>query len=118
MTDYTSGVTARQAKTQMAVTAASSLLANVDATTLSLPSPSFSTLSISLAPTKYDHLISANAENGATVLTFNSESALKSAMAKIKAEEQSIINSALLPYQNYINTLITNGAYKIATSSN
>lgn len=117
MTDYTSGVTARQAKTQMAVTAASNLLTNVDAASLSLPSPSFSTLSISLAPTKYDYLISTNAENGATVLTFNSESALKSAMAKIKAEEQSIINSALLPYQNYINTLITNGAYTKALNT-
>lgn len=111
MTNYTSGGAERLAKASASVTAAEGLLANIDYATLGLPAPAFTGISLGFSPTKYDYLIKANAENGATVLTFNSEANLKAAMTKIKTEEQTIMNNALLPYRNYIDTLISNGAY-------
>lgn len=111
MTCYNSGYGARIAKAQATVDAAVGLLGNITYDTLSVPAPTFNGIQLYFAPTKYDHLIKANAEGGATILTFNSEANLKSAMSKIKTEEQSIMNAALLPYRNYIDTLISNGAY-------
>lgn len=111
MTNYMSGNAERTAKANAAVTAAQGLLANVDSASLGLPAPAFNGINLVFGSTKYDYLIKANAENGATVLTFNSESALKSAMTKIKTEEQNIMNSALIPYRNYIDSLLTSGAY-------
>lgn len=111
MTNYTSGGAERLAKASASVTAAEGLLANIEYAALGLPAPAFTGISLGFAPTKYDYLIKANAENGATVLTFNSEANLKSAMTKIKTEEQTIMDNALLPYRNYIDNLISNGAY-------
>ncbi len=111
MTCYNSGYASRQAKAQAAIDAATGLIGNIDNSTIGLPALSFTGIQLYFAPTKYDYLIKANAEGGATVLTFNSENNLKSAMTKIKTEEQSIMNAALLPYRNYIDTIISNGAY-------
>lgn len=112
MTEYTSGTAARYAKANAVIAAAQGLLDKVSVTNLGgVSAPAFNNLSLYFAPTKYDYLIKANAENGATVLTFNSQSALSSAMTKIKAEEQTIMNNALLPYQNYIDSLISSGIY-------
>lgn len=112
MTQYTSGAAARQAKAQAAVTAASGLLAQVKVDNLGgVSAPSFANLNLYISSTKYDYLIKANAENGATVLTFNSQSALSSAMNKIKTEEQNIINAALQPYRDYVTNIINSGVY-------
>lgn len=117
MTSYMSGIGMRYAKAFASVSAASELLNNIETSTLGLPDLSFSGVSLMFAPTKYDYLIKANAEGDATILTFNSETALKSAMKKIKAEEQTIMNNALAPYRSYIDTIITNGAYTKTTNS-
>lgn len=112
MTEYTSGMAARQAKANAVVSAAQGLLDKVTVTNLGgATKPSFNTMSLYFAPTRYDYLIKANAENGATVLTFNSQSALTSAMTKIKTEEQTIMNNALQPYKNYIDSIINSGIY-------
>lgn len=118
MTEYMSGNASRTAKANATINAAKSLLASVKYTELSLPNgPSFDSVSLMVGSTKYDYLIKANAENGATVLTFDSESNLKSAMSKIRTEEQTIMNAALLPYRNYIDAIISNGAYTKANAN-
>lgn len=111
MTQYHSGYAERLAKGTACIDAASGLLNNIDSATLGLPAVNFSAMTLNFSSTKYDYLIKANAENGTTVLTFNSESALKAGMQKIKAEEQTIMNAALAPYQSYINSIINSGSY-------
>ncbi len=111
MTQYTSSYEARLMKAQAVINSAKGLLATVDANTLGLPQPSFDAVILSFGATRYDYLIKANAENNATVLTFNSQQNLTSAMSKIKTEEQTLMNNALAPFVSYINTIIQNGAY-------
>lgn len=112
MTQYISSAEKRYAKASAVTSAAASLLSNVNYTDLGLGfGPSFSGVTLSVGSTKYDYLIKANAENGATVLTFNSLNNLKSGMSKIKTEEQTIMNNALAPYISYIDSLISAGTY-------
>lgn len=111
MTQYSSGYEARLMKAQAVVNSAKGLLTTVDANTLGLPQPSFDSVILTFGATKYDYLIKANAENNATILTFNSQQNLTAGMNKIKAEEQTLMNNALAPYVSYINTIIQNGAY-------
>lgn len=116
MTQYSSNNSVRRMKAEAVIGAAEGLLSTVDSSTLGLPPISFNQIMLSFGTTKYDYLIRANAENNATVLTFNSSSSLNSAMAKIKAEEQNLMNAALAPYVSYLNTLISNGSYTNVTN--
>lgn len=118
MMEYTSGNASRRAKATAAIDAAKALLARINTADIGNPAaPSFDSIALMVGSTKYDYLIKANAENGATVLTFDSSSNLKSAMTKIKTEEQSIINAALLPYRNYIDTILASGTYTKALNT-
>lgn len=111
MTVYTSGSTSRISRAQSVISAAEGLLANIDSASLGLQAPTFSGIQLRVGSTKYDYLIEPNAENDATVLTFNSQSNLTSGMNKIKKEEQEIIDAALAPYVTYVESLIKSGSY-------
>ena len=116
MTVYSSGTSSRQAKVDAVVNAAKTLLSQIKYTEINAVQPTFDGITTVVGTTKYDHLIKANASSSQTVLTFNSESNLKAGMSKIKAEEQAIMNAALLPYRNYVDNLISSGTYTDASN--
>lgn len=119
MTSYASGAASRKARVQTCIDAAEALLAGIDHTTLNLPVLTFSNISIRRVSVKYDDLAKINAENGSTILTFNKEESLKTAMSKIKDEEQSAIELMLKPFRDYIDSVISGGDYTdIASSAN
>lgn len=119
MTNYMSGYAERQAKANSSINAAEGIMTtvNANAVTLGLAPIAFPNTTPSFGTTKYDYLIKANAENGATVLTFNSEANLRSAMTKIKSAEQTLMNNALSPYVTYIQSIISNGSYTVVTTT-
>jgi len=111
MTVYDSGPALRYSRATSVISAAEGLLSNIDSASLGLPAPTFAGVQLRIGSTSYDYLIEPNAENDATVLTFNSSANLKSGMSKIKKEEQAIMDAALAPYVNYIDSVIKSGSY-------
>lgn len=106
MTCYKSNPAARTAVAQSRIDEAAKLVNQVK----TLPNAAFDGVTLSFNDTIYDHLAKVDDENGTTILTFNSQSNLESAMKKILAEEQTLINDAFKPYVAYINGLL-NGDY-------
>lgn len=111
MTRYISGNTARKARAQSCIDAATVLLANINSEALNQPALSFSNINIRNVSVKYDNLAKIESEDGSTILTFNTEDLLKTAMSKIKDEEQAVIELMLKPFRDYIDSVIRDGDY-------
>lgn len=131
VTNYTSGADKRTERAKNCITKAESYLNQVvDPTQIRTEVDygfitygdndenrlSFDSITLKFGTTNYDDLAKADAEDGSVILTFNSQKNIDSAIKKIVAEEQTLLDSALKPYVTYINTLIKDGSYtKIST---
>ena len=119
MTDYKSNSNLRRQRVETQVNAAKGVLSQLDTSVAlaGVAAPNLDAVVLTVGSTHYDHLIGSTVCTDGTILTFNSESALKAGMSKIKTEEQNLIDNAFKPYVNYIDSVIASGAFTTKVES-